>query len=294
MLRRLSGPGVLLRWQRRLRLFLRAGRRLLLRGVLHRRVPRRQRLPAEGAPLPARLVRQVQRKRPHGHRRLGYTVSQDWRGRRLSPRPRAGSGRRPLVPRCLFAFPFGRGQLPGLPTRRGQQRLLSSRRGRLIPRVSGGHRGASRHRPLAPAAAAGGSPGPGSPAARLSARAPTGSGLRQGARDPGRRRHRRPRRPRPCSARRAAPPRVERSANRPPAPPASATHAASQPTRAGRRSREPSPGAGNDGGAARRTGGPLAESDRRAPLEPVIARGGVEGRSAGAGLAAGAGPPGGA
>lgn len=192
MLRRLSGPGVLLRWQRRL--FLRAGRRRrLLRGVLGGRVPRRLRLPAEGARWPARLVRQVQRKRPHGHRRLGYAVSQDWRGRRLSPSPRAGGGRRPLVPRCLFALPCGRGQLPGLPARRGQQRLFRCRRGRLIQRVSRGHRGASRHRPLAPAATAGRSPGPGSPAARLSARAPTGSGLGQGAREPGRRRHRRPR-----------------------------------------------------------------------------------------------------
>lgn len=226
MLRRPFGPGVLLRWQRQLRFFFRADHRcrLLLPGVLGRRVPRRRRrLPTEGAPRDERLVRQVQRKRPHGHRRLRYAVSQYRRRRGLSPSPRAGGGRGPLLPRCLSALPFGRGQLLGLPARGGRQQLLSCRRGRLLPRVSSGHQGASRHRSLAPAPPTGGSPGPRSLAARLSAGAPTGSSPGQRGRDPGRRRHGRPRRPRQCGARLAAPPRVERSANRPPAQPVSAT-----------------------------------------------------------------------
>lgn len=287
VLRRLFGPGVLLRWQRRLRLFFRAGR-LPLPGVLGRRVPRRRwRVPAEGAPRPARPVRQVQRKRPHGHGRLGHAVSQHRHRGRLSPRPRAGGGRGPLLPRRLLALRFGRGQRPRLPARPGQRRLLvSSCRGQLLPRVSGGHRGASRHRPLAPAAGGPGpgSPGPGGPAARLSAGAPTGSGLGRRARQPGRRRrhHRRPRRPRPCSARRAAPPRVEQSANRPSAQPAfsDARPEPANPRRAPEpgASREPSPGAGSYGGAATRAGaGNCSRGEGR--------------RSEGT---AGAGPPGGA
>ncbi|XP_021092090.1 uncharacterized protein LOC110343956 [Heterocephalus glaber] len=193
VLRRLFGPGILFR-RRRLQLLLGAGRDQLLLGVLGRRTPRRwrsrsPRLPGGGAPGAARLVRlvrqvqrQVQRQGPHGHGPLRHAAPQHRGRRRLAPRPRAEGGRGALRPRRLSAVTFRRGRLLCLAARRPQPRLpVGSHRGRVFPRGSGGHRGASGHGRLAPA---GRRPGPGSPAVRLSTGAPAGSGPGQKTREP--------------------------------------------------------------------------------------------------------------
>ena len=86
------------------------------------------------------------------------------------------------------------------------------------------------------------------------------------------------------------------TARRPSSPQRHTPRARQQAPGAAAGSREPSPGVGSGGRTTSRGGGPLAESRRRVPLEPVTAQGGGGGGVKGAVPEgrAGAGPPEGA